>query len=105
MKKTLLLYLMIVMSSSLFSQGNNQDSLNKKPKDRNMFGLHTPRGLKVNTPGIADGYIIFAVPNSPHVYLLNRRGDVVHQWKGTYGVLNSYLQEDGSVYAGELDPD
>ena len=70
-----------------------------------MFGLHIPRGLKVNTPGIADGYIIFAVPNSPYVYLLNRRGEVVHQWKGSYGAFNAYLQNDGSVMLGEFDPD
>src|SRR5204863_464155 len=52
-----------------------------------------------------NGYIIFAVPNSPYVYLLNRRGEVVHEWKSSYGAFNAYLQNDGSLMLGEFDPD
>lgn len=74
----------------------NDTSLKKSPpaKDRNMFGLNIPRGLKINSEGLAPGYIIFVVPNSPYVYLINRRGEVVHQWKGNYAVLGAYLQDD-----------
>ena len=109
MKKIyLLLYVFMLFSVMAYSQAANNDTTSKKaapPKDRNMFGLHIPRGLKVNGEGLADGYIIFAVPNSPYVYLLNRRGDVVHQWKAGYNAFNAYLQNDGSVIAGVLDPD
>ena len=103
----LFLVLLISISTETFCQ-TNKDTAAKKPpapKDRNMFGLHIPRGLKINSEGLADGYIIFAVANSPFVYLVNRRGDVVHQWKGNYGVLNAYLQNDGSLIQGALDPD
>jgi hypothetical protein len=109
MKKALLLLaLLVCISIGLFCQVNNKDSLNKKataPKDRNMFGIHIPRGLKVNSEGLVEGYLMYAVPNSPFVYLVNRRGDVIHQWKGNYGVLNAYLQDDGSLMVGALDPD
>ncbi len=109
MKKiSILLYISMFFTLWSYSQPSNNDSTSKKtapPKDRNMFGLHIPRGLKINTPGIADGYIIFAVPNSPYVYLLNRRGEVVHEWKGSYGAFNAYLQNDGSIMLGEMDPD
>lgn len=111
MKKTfLLIQLLISISILSHSQGtvNDKDSAQKKapaPKDRNMFGLYIPRGLKINSDGLADGYIMFAVPNSSSVYLLNRRGEVVHQWKGNYGVMNAYLMDDGSLVQGAEDPD
>ncbi len=111
MKKThFLLLLLISMSIETYCQvnANNKDSSNKKaavPKDRNMFGLYIPRGLKINGDGLADGYILFAVPNSPFMYLINRRGEVVHQWKGNYAALGAYLQDDGSIVQGAEDPD
>src|SRR5205809_2175409 len=109
MKKIyLLLYVSMWLSVISYSQVTNKDTALKNqapPKDRNMFGLHIPRGLKVNGDGLADGYIIFAVTNSPYVYLLNRRGDVVHQWKAGYTAFNAYLQDDGSIITGAFDPD
>jgi hypothetical protein len=55
-------------------------------KDRNMFGQGIPRGLTITSDGLAEGYVLFAVPNSASVYLINRKGEVVHEWKGNYGV-------------------
>lgn len=75
------------------------------PKDRNMFGLYIPRGLKINSAGLAEGYVLFAVPNSPLMYLLNRRGEVVHQWKSNVGIFSGYMQDDGSLIVGALQPD
>ena len=74
MKKTLLLLsLLASISIGSFCQGINstKDSSAKKllvPKDRDMFGLYIPRGLKINSEGLADGYVMFAVPNSSLVY-------------------------------------
>lgn len=57
-KKQLLLYFLLCASMLSFSQVKNlNDTINKTtaaPKDRNMFGLHIPRGLKVNSEGLAD---------------------------------------------------
>ncbi len=109
-KKYFLLILLISISTGLFCQQHvaDKDSAAKKmqpPKDRNMFGHSIPRGLKINSPGIADGYVMFAVPNSPFIDLINRRGDVVHQWKGNYEAFNAYLMNDGSLVQGAFDPD
>jgi len=70
-----------------------------------MFGQGIPRGLTITTDGLAEGYVLFAVPNSASVYLINRKGEVVHEWKGNYGVLNAYLQDDGSLVQNASDPD
>lgn len=110
MKKSfLLLQLLLCIAIVLFSQPNtnSKDTVKKAPaaKDRNMFGLYIPRGLKINSDGLADGYILFSVPNSALLYLLNRRGEVVHQWKGNYGVTHAYMMDDGSLFQGAMDPD
>lgn len=111
-KAQLLLLLSVCISTVLFSQAtvNNKDSAEKKAppaKDRNMFGLHIPRGLTITSNGLADGYIMFSVPSSPSVYLINRKGQVVHEWKGNYGSPNTvaYLNDDGSLMQNALDPD
>ena len=111
MKKSFpFLMLFVLVSTGIFCQPhtNDKDSSGKKMavhKDRNMFGHNIPRGLKINSPGLADGYIMFAVPNSPFIYLINRRGDVVHQWKSNYSVFEAYLQDDGSLIQAVEDPD
>src|SRR3954449_11295970 len=101
-KLPFILPLLLCISFSLLSQPtvNKQDSVTKQPaqpKVRNMFGLYIPRGLKMNSDGLEDGFVLFSVPNSALVYLLNRRGEVVHQWKGNYGITHAYLQDDGSL--------
>ena len=70
-----------------------------------MFGHGIPRGLITTSDGLADGYVLYAVPNSASIYLVNRKGEVVHEWKGIYSVLNAYLQDDGSIIESSEDPD
>lgn len=101
MKKTLLFVLLTGVTLALYSQ----DSTVKKPKDRNMFGHGIPRGLTETSEGLADGYVLYAVTNSAFVYLVDRKGEVVHEWKGIYSTLNAYLLDDGSVLVGSEDPD
>ncbi len=76
-------------------------------KDRNMFGLRIPRGLTKTSDGLTDGYVMFTATNSPFIYLVNRKGEVVHQWKGNYnvGVMGGYLMDDGTVIQCADDPD
>ncbi|MDO1445429.1 aryl-sulfate sulfotransferase [Rhodocytophaga aerolata] len=74
-------------------------------KDRNMFGHRIPRGLTIYSDGLTDGYIMFVVPNSASVYLINRKGEVVHEWKSNYPVMGAYLTEDGSLIQNVVDPD
>ena len=111
MKKTyLLLHLLVCISIVSFSQGNGDTKDSTKatrPKDRNMFGHGIPRGLTISTPGVTEGYVMFSVPNSASVYLINRKGEVVHEWKGNYGSFgnSAYLNNDGSIVQNAVDPD
>ena len=95
-----------------FSQAsvNAKDTANKTApplEDRNMFGQRIPRGLTISTDGLAAGYVMFSVTNSASVYLVNRKGEVVHEWKGNYGAMatSPYLQNDGSIIQNAVDPD
>lgn len=113
MKKLPFIFLPLCVCISLlsFSQANNNtDSAGIKttlPKDRNMFGQGIPRGLILTSEGLTDGYVLYAVPNSASVYLINRKGEVVHEWKSNYGQMASvaYLQNDGSIIENAEDPD
>ena len=113
MKKSILLFQLFLFTGlASFCQvtTSKNDTAAKKPPpppDRNMFGLHVSRGLTKTSDGLADGYIMFGVPNSPLVYLINRKGEVVHQWKSNYGSaeVSGYLQPDGSIIQNVADPD
>lgn len=73
--------------------------------DRNMFGLYIPRGLTKTSENLADGYVMFTPTNSASVYLINRKGEVVHEWKGNYAINSPYLNNDGSLSLLATDPD
>src|SRR5687768_17413631 len=99
MKYFHLLLILVCISIVSFSQvkDDKKDSAAKKapvPKDRNMFGHGIPRGLTLSSEGLTPGYVMFAIPNSASVYLINRKGEVVHEWKGNYGgpATSAYLQ-------------
>jgi hypothetical protein len=70
-----------------------------------MFGHYIPRGLTKTSENLTSGYVMFAVPNSALTYLVNRNGEVVHEWKGNYTVFNQYLMDDGSIVLGANDVD
>ena len=74
-------------------------------KDRNMFGLYIPRGLTKPAKNLAEGYVMFSPTNSASAYLVNRDGQVVHEWKGNYGINSFYLNNDGSLSVQSEDPD
>jgi hypothetical protein len=111
MKKSSLLLAGICFSLVCLSQVvqvKSTDTAATKPpvkKDRNMFGHGIQRGLTKMSPGLMDGYVLYAVPKSASVYLVNRKGEVVHEWKGNYEVMGAYLQNDGSLVQNAHDPD
>jgi Arylsulfotransferase (ASST) len=74
-------------------------------EDRNMFGHYIQRGLTKTSEGLTPGYVMFNPSNSASIYLLNRNGDVVHEWKGNYGAHSPYLNDDGSITLMASDPD
>lgn len=73
--------------------------------DRNMGGIGVPRGLIKSESGLSDVYVLYEEPNSVRTMLINRQGQVVHQWKGIRECLMSYLTDSGSVVRNVLDPD
>lgn len=74
-------------------------------EDRNMGGIGLPRGVIVNSENAAPGYVLFNVSNSASSYLMNREGEVVHEWKGNFQSILSYLTDSGSVVRNAMDPD
>ena len=84
-----------------------QDSVEQEPdnKGRNMFGHYIQRGLTIKDDNLTPGYVMFTPSNSASVYLLNRNGEVVHEWKGNYGTHSPYLNNDGSITLMASDPD
>jgi len=101
----LFIFLLLILSFCQGDKPTTQDKETPPGKDRNMFGHRITRGLTVTTEGLTDGYVMFAVPNSASVYLVNRRGEVVHEWKGNYAVMGAYLNDDGSLVQNATDPD
>ncbi len=104
MKKTIY-YLLAVLLLGALSQCAQGTEAPEKPEGRNMFGHFMPRGLIKTSEGLTPGYVMFSVPASGLTYLVNRDGQVVHQWKGTYSSFNPYIMDDGSIIVGENDPD
>ncbi len=105
--KTFFVASIIFTSLTVRCQVINKDTLLLQAKlaDRNMFGHGIQRGLMKTSEGLLDGYILFAKTNSASVYLINRKGELVHEWKGNYPILNAYLQNDGSILVNAVDPD
>jgi hypothetical protein len=65
-----------------------------------------PRGLIVNTPSAADGYVLFSPLLSSTTYLLDRDGAVVHTWESAYSPGASvYLLKSGSLMRTAREPD
>lgn len=100
--------ILILFTFLLFSCEQDNTTLvteSEDRPDRNMFGLYIPRGLTLNSDKAEEGYVMFCVPNSASTYLINRKGEVVHEWKGNYQVMGAYLQDDGSLFQNVHDPD
>ncbi|HMC00288.1 MAG TPA: aryl-sulfate sulfotransferase [Flavobacteriaceae bacterium] len=76
---------------------NFQNTYSQEKKDRNLFGHYIQRGLTKTSEGLLPGYVLFTPPNSVYAYLINRDGEVVHQWKGTSTMGSVYLNDDGSL--------
>lgn len=80
-----------------------QEELTKE--NRNMFGHYIPRGLTKTSEGLSPGYVMFHPTNSASIYLINRKGEVVQEWKGNYATHSPYLNNDGSISLMASDPD
>lgn len=106
MKKIQLYSIPIIAMFILFNCTQQKPAeLEPDDKDRNMFGHYITRGLTKTTDSLTPGYVMFIPSNSASVYLLNRNGEVVHEWKGNYGTHSPYINNDGSITLMASDPD
>jgi len=104
------LFLLLCASIFLFASCGVENSSEAKADEpekfkQNMFGHGLERGLLLNSENADPGYIMFSVTNSASTYLIDRDGKVVHEWKGNYGVMGAYIQDDGSLVQNVHDPD
>jgi len=80
------------------------DESNSKP-DRNMGGIGMPRGVLKTSEGLVPGYALFTVQNCASSYLVDRKGEVVHEWKGNFPGIIDYLTDSGTIVRVTIDPD
>lgn len=78
-----------------------------KPEDtRSPLGNRAPRGLIRTTDKATPGYVLFNPANSTLTYLMDRQGNIVHQWNGELSTLtSSYLLKNGHLVRLERDDD
>lgn len=108
--KTINFFMILLISLGVLLAFSNKATAQQGPpvkKERNMFGHYIPRGLTLTSADLMSGYVMFGVPNSASIYLINRKGEVVHEWKGNYGsmAVSPYLMADGSIIQTTKDPD
>jgi hypothetical protein len=56
-----------------------------------------PRGLMVNEPAAAPGYVLFSQLTSRSMWLIDQEGQVVHQWTNDRKNGAGYLQDNGDL--------
>ena len=72
---------------------------------RSVTGYFAKRGLTINTEKATKGYILFEPSASTSTYLMNKAGEVVHEWKGDLNSMQAYLRDNGNLIRLERDPD
>jgi hypothetical protein len=111
MKKILIPFLAFIFLGLLFNCNGKEHEVKKPDQpeglaiNRNMFGHYVKRGVTRTSDGLDPGYILFYPTNSASSYLINRKGEVVHEWKGNYAIGSAYLNADGSLFQLATDPD
>ena len=72
---------------------------------RSVTGYYSKRGLIASSSSASEGLILFSPSASTSTYLMNKKGEIVHIWKGTFNSMQSYLKENGNLVRLERDPD
>jgi arylsulfotransferase ASST len=102
---TLLSASVIILASCNVESSEELISNEPEKFDQNIFGHGLERGVLLNSETADPGYFMFCPTNSASTYLMNRKGEIVHEWKGNYGVEGAYLGDDGSIVQNVSDPD
>ncbi len=75
-----------------------------KPEDvRSMSGALAERGLIYDSEEDTEGYVLYEPPTGTFTFLVDKQGEVVHQWVSELNSMNSYLQPNGHLIRMERD--
>ena len=62
------------------------------------------RGLRVQRPGAAEGYVLFSPLRARKTHLIDSAGNVLHTWDSPHPPLSVYLLDDGTLLrVGRID--
>lgn len=84
----------IIFFASCKSENNAEMATGKEQNRRDVPGLKVKRGLTINSDKATDGYILFNPTSSGSTYLMNREGQILHEWKGYFHSWLAYLMDD-----------
>ncbi len=56
-----------------------------------------PSGLLVNSAGAAEGYVLYAPLRSGHTFVVDRAGQIVHEWKHGLPTMTNTLLDNGHL--------
>jgi len=111
MRKSLAILLFLIGSGLVLQCGTTEGKQDDMAEgdalstNKDEFGKYIRRGLIKTFDSLTPGYVMFSATNSASVYLINRKGEVVHEWKGNYETHSPYLNDDGSITLMASDPD
>ncbi len=72
---------------------------------RSITGMMAERGLIKNTEKALEGYILFNPSASTKTYLMDKEGNIVHEWESDLNSMQAYLKPNGNIVKLERDPD
>lgn len=87
------------------SDSKSETTTGQEQNRRDVPGLKVKRELTINSDKAADGYILFNPTSSGSTYLMDREGQILHEWKGYFHSWLAYLMNDGRVIRNAVDPD
>ncbi len=64
----------------------------------------TPRGLVIDEPSAAPGYVLLTPMTTTSTYLIDRKGQVVHKWASDLSGVGVFLLENGNLLRSEKEP-
>jgi hypothetical protein len=72
---------------------------------RSITGMLAQRGLVKNSENAFQSYILFNPSASTSTYLMDKKGNIVHEWKSDLNSMQAYLKPNGNIVKMERDPD
>lgn len=73
--------------------------------NRHLTGYFAERGLLRNGEGVSPGYILFNPASAVSTFLMNKKGEIVHQWESDLNSMQAYLKPNGNLVRLDRDPD